>query len=69
MSFNNSQAQIFSIEGKSTYPDLVFKDEVIYFGLCKTYTKNKKPIKFYNSQKTPVEFKIHNNFRFYTLEF
>jgi hypothetical protein len=66
-SFDNAPSQMFSISGKSTYPDLIFKEEVLYFGLCKTFTLNKKKLTFKNPQKTPVQFKLHNIHRFYVL--
>lgn len=56
--FDNSPSKIVTLEGKSTYPELVFKEEIIYFGLCKTYTLNKKKLSFRNPQKAPILFKI-----------
>lgn len=69
VSFDNAPSQVFSIEGKSTYPDLIFKEQLIYFGLCKTFTLNRKQLSFRNPQKTPVQFKLHNPHRFYVLDF
>lgn len=54
VSFDNAPSQVFSLSGKSTYPALIFKEEVIYFGLCKTFTLNRKRLSFTNPQKTPV---------------
>lgn len=66
-SFDNAPSQLFSIEGKSTYPDLIFKEELLYFGLLKTFTLNKQKLVLKNPQKTPVQFKLHNAHRFYVL--
>ena len=69
LTYENEFSEVFSIEGKSTVPELVLESETLYYGLCKTYTANKKELTLKNLQKTPIEFKIDNSFRFYTLEF
>ena len=47
----------------------MFKEEVVYFGLCKTYTLKRKVLSFQNTQKTAVRFRVHNPHRFYVLDF
>ena len=51
---DNSESQIFSIDGKSTYPELIYSEDILYYGLCKTFTLNKRQLKIKNVQKTPV---------------
>lgn len=68
-SFDNAPSQVFSLEGKSTFPDLIFQEELIYFGLVKTFTQNRKKLTLRNPQKTPVRFRVHNPHRFYVLDF
>ena len=50
---------------KSTYPDLEISTDLLYYGLCKTYSQHKRVLTLTNSQNTPIDFVIHNPYRFY----
>jgi hypothetical protein len=69
VSFDNAKSQIFSIAGKSTYPEVIFKEEMLYYGLIKTFTLNKRRLTLRNPQKTPIEVRIGNDYRYYMLDF
>lgn len=69
VSYDNARSQIFSISGRSTFPQLIFDEELLYYGLVRTYTMNKKRLSLTNPQKTPVEVQINNAHRHYILDF
>ena len=69
VSFDNAPSQIFSLEGQSTYPQIYFSEELLYFGLLKTYTMNRRKLTLRNPQRTAAQVTISNPHRFYILDF
>ena len=69
VSFDNAPSQIFSLEGQSTYPQIYFSEELLYFGLLKTYTMNRRKLTLRNPQRTAAQVTISNPHRFYMLDF
>ena len=69
VSYDNCQSQVFSLSGQSTYPDLELSTDLLYYGLCKTYSLHKRTLTLTNTQNTPIDFLIHNPHRFYELDF